>query len=635
MSIIKLGRYLFERETKDKLLEKDAVLLKGEMAIETDTMLAKVGDGVHTYSQLPYAFRGEKGDKGDQGIQGIQGKVGPTGPQGKQGIQGNPGPQGIKGEQGVKGDTGARGETGPKGEQGIQGVQGPTGARGPKGDKGDTGPKGEQGEQGVQGKQGPKGDRGLQGFKGDKGDTGAKGDKGDSGTGIKVLGVKNSADELPKSATEGDCYFVSGHLFVYSSSKWTDLGNVKGEKGDKGDTGAKGATGERGLKGDKGDTGEQGPQGIQGKQGPQGLKGEKGDTGEQGPQGIQGKQGPIGLTGAKGDTGEQGPQGPPGKTGATGPQGIPGKTGATGPQGPPGKTGAKGDQGPQGIQGKQGPTGPKGDRGLQGAQGFKGDKGDPGERGPRGYTGAKGDKGDCVELAVKFDGSMEQVAKDCASVSSDVNTLKKDVQTLGTYKDKLDGLSDFGGRNLLKNSDDLSNCFYKYDGDSHTITDEEMTEFGFMGNRVVSLRGNQTTRIKSYCGILVEKLIVGKTYTFSVYVKNNRHVTQSIAVNGFDFKQFYFDIKPGEAKRIVMTGKRKEMSDPWNDKIQMLICSYDKEWYADMTVARPQLELGTIATDWTPNPEDLISSDVVKNITVIQSGASTSGIAPGTLIFEV
>lgn len=77
MSIIKLGRYLFERETKDKLLEKDAVLLKGEMAIETDTMLAKVGDGVRTYSQLPYAFRGEKGE---QGPQGIQGKVGATGP---------------------------------------------------------------------------------------------------------------------------------------------------------------------------------------------------------------------------------------------------------------------------------------------------------------------------------------------------------------------------------------------------------------------------------------------------------------------------------------------------------------------------------------------------------------------------
>lgn len=517
MSIIKLGRYLFERETKDKLLEKDAVLLKGEMAIETDTMLAKVGDGVRTYSQLPYAFRGEKGEKGDQGIQGIQGKTGATGPQGKQGIQGNPGPQGEPG---------------------------------------------------------PKGDRGLKGDKGDIGKTGAKGEKGDPGTGIKVLGIKNSADELPKTAADGDCYFVSGHLHVYASNKWTDLGNVKGEKGDKGEPGADGARGERGLKGDKGDQGEAGP---------------------------------------------------------TGPQGLPGKTGPIGPQGPPG------ERGYIGPKGEPGPQGPKGDRGLQGAQGFKGDKGETGKPGERGPIGPKGDKGDSVELTVKFDGSMEQVAKDCASVSSDVNTLKKDVQTLGTYKDKLDGLSDFGGRNLLKNSDNLSNRFVKYDGGEHIITDDEITEFGITGKRVFSHIGNQTNSLKSYCTLpLAQKLIVGETYTFSMYVKNNRdNSPQKIAVNGFDFQTYYFEIKPNEAKRIIMTGKRKEMSDPWNDKIQILLHSQDKGWYVNMTVSRPQLERGTIATDWTPNPEDLISSDVVKNITVIQSGTSTDNIAPGTLIFEV
>lgn len=341
MSIIKLGRYLFERDTKDKLLEKDVVLLKGEMAIETDTMLAKVGDGVRTYSQLPYAFRGEKGEKGDQGIQGIQGKVGATGPQGKQGIQGNPGPQGEPG---------------------------------------------------------PKGDRGLKGDKGDIGKTGAKGDKGDPGTGIKVLGVKNSTSELPKTSADGDCYFVSGHLYVYASSKWTDLGNVKGEKGEKGEPGADGARGERGIKGDKGDQGEAGP---------------------------------------------TGPQGPPGKAGAAG------LTGPQGPQGPRGYTGAKGEPGP---------TGPKGDRGLQGAQGFKGDKGEPGPQGERGPTGAKGDKGDCAELTVKLDSQLEKIATDCVDVSSDVNTLKKDVQTLGEFKDSTTKkLSDLDNKVSNISTDKISN----------------------------------------------------------------------------------------------------------------------------------------------------------------------------------
>lgn len=486
MSIIKLGRYLFERDTKDKLLEKDAVLLKGEMAIETDTMLAKVGDGVRTYSQLPYAFRGEKGEKGDQGIQGIQGKVGATGPQGKQGIQGNPGPQGEPG---------------------------------------------------------PKGDRGLKGDKGDIGKTGAKGDKGDPGTGIKVLGVKNSADELPKTAADGDCYFVSGHLHVYASNKWTDLGNVKGEKGDKGEPGADGARGERGLKGDKGDQGEAGP---------------------------------------------------------TGPQGLPGKTGPTGPQGPPG------ERGYIGPKGEPGPQGPKGDRGLQGAQGFKGDKGEPGERGERGPIGPKGDKGDCVELTVKFDGSMEQVAKDCASVSSDVNTLKKDVQTLGTYKDKLDGLSDFGGRNYLLNSD------VKVNSANYNIQKYKLSK----------------------------GIEVGQRYTLTLWGKLNEqkqsfNVYNSGGSIGFGplkkIKEGVYQLGLTWSDSVLNSAGYKITAD----NTELWIYQQPQNPTVSSTINKIKLEKGNTGTDWTPNPEDLISSDVVKNIAVIQSGTSTNNIAPGTLIFEV
>ncbi|OXZ37159.1 hypothetical protein, partial [Finegoldia magna] len=231
--------------------------------------------------------------------------------------------------------------------------------------------------------------------------------------------------------------------------------------------------------------------------------------------------------------------------------------------------------------------------------------------GKDGIPGAKGADGKTPYLHIAYSNSAD------GSKDFSVNDSNRDY--IGQYTDfsKADSTDykkyswskikgefegEIGARNLLKNSDDLSNFFVKYDGGTHTITDEEMTEFGINGKRVYSLRGNQTTSIKSYLGVPVEKLIVGKTYTFSMYVKNNRDVSQRIIVNGFDWS--YYDIKGNEAVRIVLTGKRKEMSDPWNDKIQILLCSYDKEWYADMTVSRPQLEEGDVATSWSKNPND-------------------------------
>lgn len=104
------------------------VLGPGEVGVELDTHRAKVGDGVKTWSQLPYiSGTQQQGETGPQGPQGEQGPQGPTGPQG---------PQGEVGPQGPKGDTG---DTGPQGIQGIQGVKGDTGDQGPAGADGQAG----------------------------------------------------------------------------------------------------------------------------------------------------------------------------------------------------------------------------------------------------------------------------------------------------------------------------------------------------------------------------------------------------------------------------------------------------------------------------------------------------------------
>lgn len=241
----------------------------------------------------------------------------------------------------VEGAPGPQGEIGPQGIQGPQGEPGPIGATGP---------------QGIQGIPGPKGDR---------------------GTGIAVKGTLGSEAELPALPQEPeDAYIISGDMYVWDGSSWTNVGAFQGPQGEQGPigpTGPKGdtgATGPQGIQGPIGLTGPTGPQGATGATGPTGLTGPKGDTGDTGPQGPIGLTGPQGDTGPKGDSAYavavangfvgteaewlaslEGPQGPQGIQGETGPQGIPGPKGDTGDTGP---QGIQGNPGPQGIQG---PTG--------------------------------------------------------------------------------------------------------------------------------------------------------------------------------------------------------------------------------------------------------------------------------------
>ena len=180
------------------------VLAAREMVLETDTSKFKVGNGVSTYSALPYG--GIMGPTGPQGtsitIKGsvatvgnlpatgnavndayvvqadgdlyvwngtawnnvgqIVGPIGPTGPQGPVG------PTGPTGVQGVTGPTGAAstvaGPTGPTGAAGAGStVAGPTGPTGPTGAAstvvGPTGPQGDAST--VAGPTGPTGPQGA------------------------------------------------------------------------------------------------------------------------------------------------------------------------------------------------------------------------------------------------------------------------------------------------------------------------------------------------------------------------------------------------------------------------------------------------------------------------------------------
>lgn len=314
--------------------------------------------------------------------------------------------------------------------------------------------------------------------------------------------------------------------------------------------------------------------------------------------------------------------------------------------------GEKGDKGEQGIRGLQGRDGRDGIQGKDGVSSFthiaysnsadgskdfstsnsnreyigiyvdsnKTDSGDyksykwskiKGLDGKNGIAGKAGADGKTPYLHIAYSNSQDGI-KDFS-----VNDSNRDY--IGQYTDfsKADSTDykkyswskikgefegEIGGRNLIKNSDKITG-WTKYDGGNHLITDEYMNEFNIQGQRIKSDAANATDFIKTYVNFDVDDLVVGKTYTFSVYVKNNRDVPAQLRIQGFDWN-FAYELQPNECKRFVVTGKRENKEGYWKNRVQFQLRSANKGQFVDMTVSRPQLEEGDVATSWSKNPND-------------------------------
>lgn len=64
------NRLQFRRGTAALATSNNSILADGELGYETDTGLAKIGDGVTAWTSLPYMNAGPKGDTGDTGADG-------------------------------------------------------------------------------------------------------------------------------------------------------------------------------------------------------------------------------------------------------------------------------------------------------------------------------------------------------------------------------------------------------------------------------------------------------------------------------------------------------------------------------------------------------------------------------------
>lgn len=72
-------KFQLRRDTAANWLATNPVLKAGEPGVETDTGQMKVGDGIRSWSQLPYVGTGGSSTTGPTGSTGSTGPTGPTG----------------------------------------------------------------------------------------------------------------------------------------------------------------------------------------------------------------------------------------------------------------------------------------------------------------------------------------------------------------------------------------------------------------------------------------------------------------------------------------------------------------------------------------------------------------------------
>lgn len=273
----------------------------------------------------------------------------------------------------------------------------------------------------------------------------------------------------------------------------------------------------------------------------------------------------------------KGEKGDKGDTGAQGIQGIKGDKGDTGDKGD------KGDKGDRGEKGEKGDAfvytdftseqlaqlkGEKGDKGEQGIQGIKGDKGDTGEK------GEKGEKGDITELQMNtaccnpIKGSAIGNSLNITDISPNEHNLKVKVSSKNLFPFP------------YMQSSSLRN------GLQFTVNDDGS----------ITVTGTATEDSYFWLATSSEISLPTDYYTLSGCPKNGSRETYCIGTTGWIMRDF------GESS----CAKLIQDSPP-------AFCIFIKGGYtAENLVFKPQLEVGTTASEYTPHFTDFTSLTVTE-----------------------
>lgn len=217
-----------------------------------------------------------------------------------------------------------------------------------------------------------------------------------------------------------------------------------------------------------------------------------------------------------------------------------------------------------------------------------------------------------------------------ATINSQIKALSDKEQALATSQNQLTAKFDnlkIGGRNLLVDSE-FKQGKWLFAGHNNQFTHR-------IRDGVLTLGGNipfwKHAKLTGDASGLNDVLQIGETYTFSVWARSTQgQKTVFISIRNWKDGAFTENIAKSTQvneswQRIVVTGTYRQT--PHSGQYIDVVLEHSN--IGDMQFKQPKLEIGNIATDWTPAPEDLESglSSVQATIDSFKSAQATKDTA--------
>lgn len=193
-----------------------------------------------------------------------------------------------------------------------------------------------------------------------------------------------------------------------------------------------------------------------------------------------------------------------------------------------------------------------------------------------------------------------------ANIASQLKTLSDKEQALAASQNQLTAKFDnlkIGGRNLLVDSE-FRQGKWLFAGHNNQVTHR-------INNGVLTLGGSlaywKHAKLTSGTSELNDVLQVGETYTLSVWARSTQgRKYVFISIRNWKDGQFSENIAKREQvgetwQRISVTGVYRQT--PHNGQYLDVLLEHGE--IGEVEFKQPKLEVGNVATDWTPAPEDL------------------------------